>query len=88
MQRILSLFLSLFLITGSIVQAQQVQRPKLVVGIVVDQMRWDYLYRFNDRYSPDGFKRMLTQGFLILLLIPLRAIVLYIPALFLLLMAL
>ncbi len=62
MQRILSLFLSLFLITGSIVQAQ-VQRPKLVVGIVVDQMRWDYLYRFNDRYSPDGFKRMLNQGF-------------------------
>jgi predicted AlkP superfamily pyrophosphatase or phosphodiesterase len=62
MQRILSLFLSLCLIAGSIVQAQ-VQRPKLVVGIVVDQMRWDYLYRFNDRYSPDGFKRMLNQGF-------------------------
>lgn len=62
MHRILSLFLSLFLITGSIVQAQ-VQRPKLVVGIVVDQMRWDYLYRFNDRFSPDGFKRMLNQGF-------------------------
>ena len=62
MQRILSLFLSLFLITGHIIQAQ-VQRPKLVVGIVVDQMRWDYLYRFNDRYAPDGFKRMLNQGF-------------------------
>src|SRR5688572_4856475 len=62
MQRILSLFLSLCLITGNIIQAQ-VQRPKLVVGIVVDQMRWDYLYRFNDRYSPDGFKRMLNQGF-------------------------
>jgi len=26
-------------------QAQNLQRPKLVVGIVVDQMRWDYLYR-------------------------------------------
>ena len=25
-------------------------RPKLVVGIVVDQMRWDYLYRYYDRY--------------------------------------
>lgn len=62
MHRILSLVLSLFLIAGSIVQAQ-VQRPKLVVGIVVDQMRWDYLYRFNDRFSPDGFKRMLNQGF-------------------------
>jgi predicted AlkP superfamily pyrophosphatase or phosphodiesterase len=40
------------------------QRPKLVVGIVVDQMRWDYLYRFYDRYDNNGgFKRMLNQGF-------------------------
>jgi predicted AlkP superfamily pyrophosphatase or phosphodiesterase len=38
-------------------------RPKLVVGIVVDQMRWDYLYRFYDRYSAGGFKRMLNEGF-------------------------
>ncbi|HUM66999.1 MAG TPA: alkaline phosphatase family protein, partial [Chitinophagaceae bacterium] len=43
--------------------AQPVSRPKLVVGIVVDQMRWDYLYRFYDRYSADGFKRMINQGF-------------------------
>jgi predicted AlkP superfamily pyrophosphatase or phosphodiesterase len=39
-------------------------RPKLVVGIVVDQMRWDYLYRFYDRYTANGgFKRFLQQGF-------------------------
>jgi predicted AlkP superfamily pyrophosphatase or phosphodiesterase len=39
-------------------------RPKLVVGIVVDQMRWDYLYRYYDRYQSDGgFKRFLQQGF-------------------------
>src|SRR5678816_3687145 len=43
--------------------AQTVQRPKLVVGIVIDQMRWDYLYRFNDLYGPDGFNRMINQGF-------------------------
>src|SRR5215217_2148890 len=40
-----------------------VPRPKLVVGIVVDQMRWDYLYRFYDRYTAGGFKRMLNEGF-------------------------
>lgn len=41
-----------------------VQRPKLVVGIVVDQMRWDYLYRYYDRYlSNGGFKRFLNQGY-------------------------
>ena len=39
-------------------------RPKLVVGIVVDQMRWDYLYRYYDVYkSTGGFKRMLNNGF-------------------------
>jgi arylsulfatase A-like enzyme len=39
------------------------ERPKLVVGIVVDQMRWDYLYRFQDRYTETGFKRLLREGF-------------------------
>lgn len=39
------------------------QRPKLVVGIVVDQMRWDYLYRFYNRYKEGGFKRLLGEGF-------------------------
>jgi len=42
---------------------QSVPRPKLVVGIMVDQMRWDYLYRFYDRYGEGGFKRMLNEGF-------------------------
>ncbi|RYY50837.1 MAG: alkaline phosphatase family protein [Chitinophagaceae bacterium] len=39
------------------------QKPALVVGLVIDQMRWDYLYRFEKLYGPDGFKRLLTQGF-------------------------
>lgn len=43
--------------------SQGVPRPKLVVGIVVDQMRWDYLYRYSERYTADGFKRMLNDGF-------------------------
>ncbi|MDO0550446.1 alkaline phosphatase family protein, partial [Escherichia coli] len=43
--------------------AQQPERPKLVVGLMVDQMRWDYLYRFADRYGNDGFKRLLKEGF-------------------------
>lgn len=37
--------------------------PKLAVGIVVDQMRYDYLYRYWDKYSDDGFKRLLNEGF-------------------------
>lgn len=41
----------------------QLERPKLVVGLVVDQMRWDYLYRYYDKYQDDGFKRLLNQGY-------------------------
>jgi predicted AlkP superfamily pyrophosphatase or phosphodiesterase len=47
------------------VQANQenIARPKLVVGLVVDQMRWDYLYRYYSRYGQGGFKRLLREGF-------------------------
>jgi len=38
-------------------------RPKLVVGLMIDHMRWDYLYRYQNRYSPNGFNRLLQQGF-------------------------
>jgi predicted AlkP superfamily pyrophosphatase or phosphodiesterase len=38
-------------------------QPKLVVGIVVDQMRWDFLYRYASRYGQGGFKRLLRDGF-------------------------
>lgn len=38
-------------------------KPKLVVGIVVDQMRYDYVYRFWDKLSNDGFKRLINQGY-------------------------
>jgi predicted AlkP superfamily pyrophosphatase or phosphodiesterase len=37
-------------------------RPALVVGIVVDQMRYDYLYKYADRYSNNGFKRLMREG--------------------------
>lgn len=38
-------------------------KPRLVVGMVVDQMRWDYLTRFQDRFGQRGFKRVLKEGF-------------------------
>lgn len=43
--------------------AQQYKKPKLVVGIVVDQMRNEYLYRFMDQYGKNGFNRLLREGF-------------------------
>jgi predicted AlkP superfamily pyrophosphatase or phosphodiesterase len=40
-------------------------RPKLVVGIVVDQMRQEYLYRFEGKYGEGGFKRLMNNGFML-----------------------
>lgn len=56
----LSVFLSFLFIAG-LVRAQD--KPRLVVGIVVDQMRQDYLSRFADRFCDSGFKRLQNEGF-------------------------
>ena len=42
---------------------QQRNKPKLVVGIVIDQMKYEYLYRFQDNYTENGFKRLINEGF-------------------------
>jgi predicted AlkP superfamily pyrophosphatase or phosphodiesterase len=39
------------------------QQPKLVVGIVVDQMRYEYLHRYASKFGDGGFKRMMNDGF-------------------------
>ena len=38
-------------------------KPKLVVGIVVDQMKMEYLYRFSNDFSQHGFKRLMKEGY-------------------------
>ncbi len=38
-------------------------KPKLVVGIIIDQMRYDYIYRFWDKFGNDGFKKLVNQGY-------------------------
>lgn len=63
----LTLLLSVLLLQVSAQNTKQTNtslpRPKLMVGIMVDQMRWDYLYRYYERYGSGGFKRMLNEGF-------------------------
>ncbi|WP_266367254.1 alkaline phosphatase PafA [Tellurirhabdus rosea] len=61
-----TLLISLLFLTGAAFAQPKkttLERPKLVVGIVVDQMRYDYLYRFYDKYSEGGFKRLMREGF-------------------------
>lgn len=53
------LFLALVFVT----QINAQERPKLVVGIVVDQMKMEYLYRFSDDFTANGFKRLMNNGY-------------------------
>lgn len=39
------------------------KNPKLVVGVVVDQMRFEYLNRFKNKYSSQGFLKLINQGY-------------------------
>ncbi len=64
MKKNIFLLFSFFILSlGCKSQSIKSQKPKLVVGIVVDQMRYDYLIRFANKYGNDGFKRLLNQGF-------------------------
>ncbi|RYG23217.1 MAG: alkaline phosphatase family protein, partial [Chitinophagaceae bacterium] len=61
LKRILFLVILLSGIIG--VSQKKPAQPKLVIGIVVDQMRADYVYRFYDKLGDGGFKRFLKKGF-------------------------
>lgn len=60
---IVFIFLSLLTFTSSKSENTPTKKPKLVIGIVIDQMRYDYLTRFADKYGEDGFKRIINNGF-------------------------
>jgi len=57
----LSLIFGLFTATATLVPAQA-EEPKLVVAILVDQMRYDYLERFHKVFGEGGFKLLTDQG--------------------------
>lgn len=59
---VLLLFCSL-IVNQTEAQKARVKKPKLIVGIVVDQMRQDYLTRFWPLYGQNGFRKLVTQGY-------------------------
>ena len=64
MKKHLLLLLSITtLIYGCEKRERKNQKPTLIVGIVVDQMRYDYLTKYADRYGEHGFKKLLNEGF-------------------------
>ena len=57
------IIVSLSILNLNAQKTTKLDRPKLVVGIVVDQMRYDYLTRFYNKYGDGGFKRLMNDGF-------------------------
>jgi arylsulfatase A-like enzyme len=57
----ISLFIVFFLSLAQL-HAQAVKQPKIVVGVVIDQMCYDYLYRFQHLYTTGGFNRLMAKG--------------------------
>lgn len=55
--------LLVFCMMPSWAQKKIEDKPKIVIGLVVDQMRQEYFYKYQDRYTEGGFKRILREGF-------------------------
>ncbi len=53
----------IFLLFFSVVLFSQQKRPKLVVGVVIDQMRDEYIDRFYEDFGNGGFKRLIKEGY-------------------------
>lgn len=54
--------LAMALGTSSILQANTSETPKMVISIVVDQLRADYMEKYMHLYGEDGFKKLLSDG--------------------------
>lgn len=62
-----------FVIAGFIISLQAIsvfsqnkvipsENPKLIIGIVINQMRYDYIYRFWDKLDDNGIKLLIERG--------------------------
>ncbi len=69
MKKLLSLIIlpffgcTLFAQTANTVATPSSSKPKLVIGIVIDQMRYDYIFRYWNKFGNNGFKRLVNDGF-------------------------
>lgn len=65
MRYIVCLLIVVFISVSTFAQKQKgipPEKPKLIVAIVVDQMRYDYITRFYEKFEANGFKRFINEG--------------------------
>jgi arylsulfatase A-like enzyme len=55
-------FLLTSLFTAALTLSSPGAQPKLIVAIVVDQLRYDYLERFHDQFTEGGFRMLTDRG--------------------------
>ena len=63
MKKILSIILAIFAFSSSLIAQTSQDKPKLVVVMVVDQMRADYISRYWDYFGEGGLKRLINKGY-------------------------
>ncbi|NCB08447.1 MAG: hypothetical protein EOM73_09810, partial [Bacteroidia bacterium] len=59
---ILIISFSIQTVTAQRNSGQKEKKPKVVMGIVVENMRPDYIQRYWEKFQPGGFKRLFTNG--------------------------
>lgn len=60
--RIKPLLILLTLLPMQLLAQEKIESPKLLVTITIDQLRSDFMYEFEELYTPNGFKRLLAGG--------------------------
>ena len=56
-----------FILWGPALMAQKrknipSEKPQLIIGIVVESMRYDYIHRYWDNFGEGGFRRLIGEG--------------------------
>lgn len=64
MKHFFSILISLILVSNILFaqNKQTEQRPRLIVGIVINQMRYDQINKYWKKYSNSGFKLLINNG--------------------------
>ena len=62
MKNILFIILLFFSLNSFSQKKQPAEKPRLIVTIFVEGMRYDYLYNYWDKFTDDGFKRLVNNG--------------------------
>lgn len=60
MKKILITFVNI--VFSTLMAQNKPSSPQLVIGIVVDQMRYDYLIKFQKNFTKGGFNKLMKEG--------------------------